>query len=94
MWGWRWFRLLDLEGFAAAAAQRVGGAELHQAAVVTAQDLTLFDGCHHGCHKLCVAEGPRARTQHMSDNGSCDVPRVTLGTRGVKRKPVNYRTKT
>jgi len=45
-----WF--LDLERFVAAAAHRVDCAELHQTAVVAAQDLTLFDGCHHGCHKL------------------------------------------
>ncbi len=56
------FGLFDLEAFVAAAAQRVGCAKLHQAAMVTTQDLTLFDGCHHGCHKLSVADGPRART--------------------------------
>jgi len=46
------FGFLDLERFVAAAAHRVDCAELHQTAVVAAQDLTLFDGCHHGCHKL------------------------------------------
>jgi hypothetical protein len=59
---WCRFSYLNFEGFAAAAAKRAGGAELHQAAIVTTQNLTLFDGRHHGCHKLCVAKGPRART--------------------------------
>jgi hypothetical protein len=63
-------RYLDLEGFAAATAERAGGAKLHQTAIVTTQNLTLFDGRHHGCHKLSVTEGPRARTQHTSDNGT------------------------
>ena len=61
-WGGSRLGLFDLEAFVAAAAQRVGCAELHQAAMIAAQDLTLFDGCHHGCHKLSVAGGPRART--------------------------------
>lgn len=69
-WGSDRFGNLNLEGFAAAPAERAGGAKLHQAAIVTTQNLTLFDGRHHGCHKLCVAKGPRARTQHMSDNGT------------------------
>ena len=89
-WGWCRFRHLNFEGFAAATAERAGDAELHQTTVVTTQNLTLFDRCHHGCHKLCVAKGPRARTQHMSDNGTCDVPRVTLGKGRVKGKPVDY----
>ncbi len=89
-WSGSWFRDLNFEGFAAATAERAGGAELHQTTVVTTQNLTLFDRCHHGCHKLCVAKGPRARTQHMSDNGTCDVPRVTLGAKRVKGKPVDY----
>ena len=48
----------------AAAADGADGAELHQLAVVTAKDLALLQtaGSHHGCHKLCVAGGPRART--------------------------------
>jgi hypothetical protein len=47
-----WFGLLDLEGFVAAAAQSVRCPKLHQTAMITTQDLTLFDGCHHSCHKL------------------------------------------
>ena len=54
-------RLFDLEAFVAAAAKRVGGAELHQTAVVTTQYLTLFDGCHHGCHKLSCSEGTQSK---------------------------------
>ena len=67
---WCKFRLVNLEGLAASPAECVGGAELYQAAIVTTQNLTLFDGRHHGCHKLCVTEGPRARTHHTSDNGT------------------------
>jgi hypothetical protein len=59
---WSRFGLFDLEAFVAAAAQSVRCSKLHQAAMVTTQDLTLFDGCHHSCHKLSVAGGPRART--------------------------------
>jgi hypothetical protein len=51
-WGWGWLGFFDLERFVAAAAQRICCAELDQAAVVAAQDLSLLDGCHHGCHKL------------------------------------------
>jgi hypothetical protein len=56
------FGLFDLKAFVAAAAQSVYCPKLHQAAMVTTQYLTLFDGCHHSCHKLCVAGGSRART--------------------------------
>jgi hypothetical protein len=56
------FGLFDLKAFVAAAAQSVRCPKLHQAAMVTTQDLTLFDGCHHSCHKLSVAGGPRAGT--------------------------------
>jgi hypothetical protein len=56
------FGLFDLEAFVAAAAQGVCCPKLHQAAMITTQDLTLFNGCHHSCHKLCHAGGPRART--------------------------------
>ena len=51
-WGGGRLGLFDLEAFVAAAAEGVRCAELHQAAMVAAQDLPLFDGCHHGCHKL------------------------------------------
>ena len=61
-WCGSWFGLLDLEAFVAAAAQSVRCPKLHQAAMITTQDLTLFNGCHHSCHKLSVAGGPRART--------------------------------
>jgi hypothetical protein len=57
-----WFGLLDLEAFVAAAAQSVRCPKLHKAAMITTQDLTLFNGCHHSCHKLCIAGGPRAGT--------------------------------
>jgi len=60
--GWSWFGLLDLEAFVAAAAQSVRCPELHQAAMIATQNLTLLDGCHHSCHKLSVAGGPRAGT--------------------------------
>jgi hypothetical protein len=56
------FRLFDLEAFVAAAAQSVRCSKLHKAAMITTQDLTLFNGCHHSCHKLSVAGGPRAGT--------------------------------
>ena len=46
--------------------------------MVTTQDLTLFYGCHHSCHKLFVRADPEQGPHHMSDNGSCDVPRLTL----------------
>jgi hypothetical protein len=41
-----------------------------------------------------VAKGPRARTQHMSDNGTYDVPRLTLGFGGVNKKTADKSTKT
>lgn len=56
------FWLFNLETFVTATAQSVCCPKLHQAAMVTTQDLTLFNGCHHSCHKLCNAGGPRART--------------------------------
>ena len=59
---WSRFGLFNLEALVAAAAQSVRCPKLHQAAMITTQDLTLFDGCHHSCHKLSVAGGPRART--------------------------------
>jgi len=89
-WCCNWFRLLNFEGFAAAAAKRVCRSELHQAAIVATQYLSLLDGRHHGCHKLCVAKGPRARTHTCPITETCDVPRVTLGDQGVKGKPVDY----
>jgi hypothetical protein len=60
-WGWSWFGLLDLEAFVAAAAQRIGRPELHQTAMIATQYLTLFDRCHHGCHKLSCSEGTQSK---------------------------------
>lgn len=51
-WCWSRFGLFDLEAFVAATAQRVRCPELHQTAMIATQNLTLFDRCHHGCHKL------------------------------------------
>ena len=82
--------LFNLKTLVAAAAKRVRCAELHQAAMVTAQDLTLFDGRHHGCHSCMLRAGPEQGPQHTSDNGACDVPRVTPGNWRVKRKLVEY----
>lgn len=56
-------RNLDNNALVAATAQGIDGAKLHQAAVVTTEDLPLFDRRHHGCHKLCVAGGARARNR-------------------------------
>jgi hypothetical protein len=56
------FGLFDLKAFVAATAQGVRCPKLYQAAMITTQDLTLLNGCHHSCHKLSVAGGPRART--------------------------------
>ena len=61
------FRLLDLETLVAAAAQGVRCAELHQTAMITTQDLTLFDGCHHSCHIVCSG-----RTQ-SKDRSTCPI---------------------
>jgi hypothetical protein len=60
-WGWSRFGLFDLEAFVAAAAQRIGCPELHQTAMVATQYLTLFDRCHHGCHKLSYCEGTQSK---------------------------------
>jgi hypothetical protein len=59
---WSWFGLLDLEAFVAASAESVCCPKLHEAAMVTTQNLTLLNGCHHSCHKLSVAGGTRAGT--------------------------------
>jgi hypothetical protein len=64
------YRLLDVEGFVASPAQRVGGPVLHQGAVFTTNYFTSFatrkagtrkggadkGGCTHksGCHGLCA----------------------------------------
>ena len=56
------FGLFNLKRFVAAATQSVRCAKLHQVTIVTTQNLTLFNGCHHSCHKLSVAGGPRAGT--------------------------------
>lgn len=48
--GWFGGGLLDDERFVATATGGAGCAELHQIALIAAQDLALFDGGHHGCH--------------------------------------------
>ena len=64
-------RNLDLEGYVAATAECICRAELHQVAFITTQNFTLFDGRHHGCHKLCTAGRTQSKDRHhTSDNGS------------------------
>lgn len=60
--GWRRLGQVDLEARLTATARGADGSELNELAVVTANYLSLLYGSHHGCHKLCVAGGPRART--------------------------------
>ena len=71
---------LHLERPLAANAGRCGTAELNKIAVVAAQDLTLFNGRHHGCHKLCrsraVARAGYRSTRPITE--ACDAHRVAL----------------
>ena len=68
---WCGFGCFDLERSLAAGAGGGGTAELHKIAVVAAQDLTLFNRSHHGCHSFVVrGRLPERAPQHTSDNGS------------------------
>ncbi len=85
----KWRRLglwkFNLQAFVAAAAQCVGCAELHEAAVVATEHLPLFYRRHHGCHKLCRAERVQSKDRSTCPiTERCDVPRVTPGIAGVK----------
>jgi hypothetical protein len=53
-------RLLHLKRSAAAPACARGAAELNETAAVTTKDLSLFNGCHHSCHKLYNAGGSQS----------------------------------
>jgi hypothetical protein len=43
---------------------------------------------------LSCSEGTQSKDPHMSDNGTCDVPRLTLVYFGVKGKPADSARKT
>lgn len=47
-------RCFDLERPLTAGTGGCGTAELHKIAMITAQDLTLFNRSHHGCHRYVV----------------------------------------